>query len=156
MALKTQGTELYLINPAGDLVVAVGCVTSIDGLDATRDQIETTCLEAQDRTYQAGMKTNAAFTFGINFDPADSSHAVVEDLFQDGTEVAFAIGLADGTADPTVDSTGSEFDLPATRSWIAFRGYVSSFPLSMPLNDVIRATVGVQPSGPRAIVRKTP
>jgi isochorismate synthase EntC len=155
MARKTQGTELYLINPNGDVVVAVGCVTSIDGLDASRDQIETTCLESEDRTYEAGMKTHSAFTFGLNFDPADSSHTVVEELFQSGVEVAFAIGLSDGTADPTVDSTGSEFDLPNTRTFVAFRGYVSSFPLSMPLNDVIRSTVGVQPTGPRLIARKS-
>lgn len=154
MATKTQGTQLYLIDPQGDTVLAIVCVTSIDGLDVTRDDIETTCLEADDRTYEPGMKTPSTLTFGVNFDVAEASHLRIEELFQAGTTLPFAIGLSDGTAPPTVDSTGSAFDTPTSRTFILFSGYISSFPLSMPLNDVIRSTIGVRVTGPRALVPK--
>lgn len=154
MATKTQGTQLYLIDPQGDTVLAIVCVTSIDGLDVTRDDIETTCLEADDRTYESGMKTPSALTFGVNFDVAEASHLRVEELFQSGTTLPFAIGLSDGTAAPTVDSTGSAFDTPTSRTFILFSGHISSVRLSMPLNDVIRSTIGVRVTGPRALVPK--
>lgn len=153
MAIKTQGTNLYLINPTGPAVTAVACVTSIDGLDVTRDQIETTCLEAQDRTYEPGMKTPAAFTFGVNFDPATASHILLESLFQSGTEVQWAIALSDGTAAPTLD-TNDDFDLPTTRTYITFAGYVASAPITIAQNDVLRSTFSVQPSGARTLTPK--
>jgi len=122
-------------------------------LDATRDQIETTCLEADDRTYEPGMKTPSAFTFGVNFDPSVSSHVLIEQLFQDGTPVNWAIGLSDGTAAPTADTSG-EFDPPTSRTFILFDGYVSSAPITIAQNDVLRSTFGVQVSGPRLMVPK--
>lgn len=154
MAIKTQGTQLYLVNPTTFVVTAIACVTSIDGLDATRDQIETTCLEADDKTYEPGMKTPSAFTFGVNFDPAETSHLLVEGLFNDGTPVQWAIGLSDGTIAPTTD-TNDDFDTTAVaRTFVYFDGYVSSFPLTVTQNDVLRSTIGVQVSGPRILVPK--
>lgn len=157
MALKTQGTNLFLIDPDGNVVVAVACVTSIDGLDMTRSQIDTTCLEADAKTSEAGMKEPAAFTFGVNFDPTEDSHVLIEELFQSGVTVNWAIGLSDGatTVVPDVDTDG-EFDFPTSRTFIFFDGYVNSSPISIAQNDVIRSTFGVQPSGPRTYSYKQP
>lgn len=152
--MKTQGTQLYFIDPQGDEVVAVECVTMIDGLDSTRDDIETTCLEADDREYEPGMRTPSTMSFGLNFDPSKTSHVRIEQLYQAGTTLPFAIGLSDGTAPPTVDSTGSAFDTPSSRTFILVSGYFNSFPLPIPLNDVLRSTVGVRLSGPRVFAFK--
>lgn len=35
MALKTQGTKLYVIDPQDDSILTVGCVTGIEGIDTT-------------------------------------------------------------------------------------------------------------------------
>lgn len=153
MAIKTQGTMLYTIDPLTDLVLEVGCVISIDGIDTTLEQLETTCLSSAARTYQAGLATPGAATFGINFDPADGSHVRLHALKVAGTTLPWAIGFSDGTAPPTV-ATAGEFDLPATRSWISFDGYMSSYPFTFALNAVVTSTVGIQISGEPVVTPK--
>lgn len=143
MAKKTQGTMLYLINPVGPAVLRVGCVTNLTGVNAQRDQIETTCLEALARTYEAGMPTPGQATFAINFDPEDASHLVVHTLFRDGDSVDWAIGWSDGTSEPTLDSN-DEFDLPTDRTWLFFNGYVADVPFDFALNAVVNANVSLQ------------
>jgi hypothetical protein len=69
MAVKTQGTDLYFVDPYDNSVTKVGCVTSITGINAARDQIEVTCLDSAARLYEAGLGAPGAATFGINFDP---------------------------------------------------------------------------------------
>lgn len=150
MALKTQGTVLYTIDPANDSVLVVGCVTTIDGIDTTIEQVETTCLEASARTYIAGLATPGAATFGINFDPADASHVRLHQLKVAGTTLQWAVGMADGTAAPTVfvDSQGDgTFVFPTSRSWIEFEGFMNSYPFTFALNSVVQSTVGIQVSG---------
>ncbi len=146
MAIKTQGTNLYTVDPDTEELIVVGCVTSIDGVDTTNEQIETTCLEALARTYVAGLATPGQATFGINFDTADSTHTRLHELKRAGTSLNWAIGFSNGTAEPTVDSAGT-FDLPTSRSWIRFEGFMSSFPFSFAQNSVIQSTVGIQISG---------
>lgn len=153
MAIKTQGTRLYCIDPADDSILAVGCITTLDGVDTTNEQIETTCLEADARTYMAGLATPGQASFGINFDPADDSHARLHALKVAGTTLLWAIGFSDGTAPPTAD-TGGTFDLPTTRSWLRFEGFMTSYPFSFAPNSVVQSTVAIQISGEPELHRK--
>lgn len=146
MAIKTQGTELYFIDPSDDTVMEVGCITSFTGLDATLAQIETTCLSAEAHTYVAGMPTPGTATFGINFDPSDASHVGLHELYKTGTSLTWVLGLGDGTDSPSVDSEGDPV-LPVTRTFITFGGYISSFPFDLALNSVVTNSIGVQISG---------
>lgn len=153
MAQKTQGTMLYAVDPYDDSVLTVGCVISIDGIDTTLDQIETTCLSASARTYLAGLATPGSASFQINFDPADASHTRLHELKVAGTTLNWAVGISDGTTTPTVDTDG-DFVLASTRSWIAFSGFMNSYPFSFPINAVITSTVGIQISGEPTITAK--
>lgn len=146
MALKTQGTYLYTIDPDTDTIITVACVLNIDGVDTTNEQIETTCLESLARTYQAGLATPGQASFGLNFDPAESSHIRLHQLKVAGTTLLWAIGFSDGTAPPTVDSGGT-FDLPTTRSWIRFEGFMTNFPFTFAQNAVITGNISIQVSG---------
>lgn len=154
MAKKTQGTELWFIDPSGDIVTKVGCVTSITGLTAARDQIETTCLEDQARSYEAGLATPGQAQFGLNFDPTDASHVRLHELYVLGENVSFALGWSDGTAAPTGDS--STFVLPDTRTWITFDGFISDLPFDFSQNAVVTSTVSVQVSGFPELTPKAP
>lgn len=152
MAKKTQGTNLYLIDTDGTTLITVGCVTSISGITASRDQIETTCLEAQARSYEAGMLTPGAANFGINVDPADASHVRLHELYAEGASLKWALGWSDGTAAPTI--SGGDFVLPTTRSWITFEAYISDYPFEFALSAVVASTIAVQVSGFPALTPK--
>jgi hypothetical protein len=153
MVVKTQGTDLYAIDPDDDSLLIVGCVTSIDGIDTPIDQVETTCLQATARSYIAGLATPGTATFGINTDPSDAAHIRLHQLKIAGTTIKWAIGWADGTTDPTAD-TGGEFNLPTSRSWISFEGFMNSFPFSFQQNSVVQSTVGIQVSGEPVLIPK--
>jgi hypothetical protein len=157
MAIKTQGSELYFIDPeassAGPAVVKIGCVTTLTGLTAARDQIETTCLDSAGREYVAGMATPGAAQFGINFDPSDPSHIRLHELYRTGTDLEFALGWSDFTPPPpaagpapTLDSN-NDFVLPTGRTWITFGGFINDLPFDFALNTVVTSTVSVQVSG---------
>jgi hypothetical protein len=151
-SVKTQGTELYFLDPDAG-IVKVGCVTTISGLTAARDQIETTCLDSEARTYEAGMATPGTATFGINFDPNDASHVRLHELYRAGTKFDWALGWSDGTAPPTED-TGGNINTPSTRTWIVFNGYVADLPFDFTLNAVVASTVSVQVSDFPVLVPK--
>lgn len=156
MAIKTQGTDLYTIDPADGTLLKVGCVTSIDGIDTTLDQIETTCLESPARTYEAGLATPGTATFGINVDPSDGSHVRLHQLKVAGTTLQWAIGWSEDPGTPpavTTDSDGENvFDPPDSRSWILFEGFMNSFPFSFAQNAVVTSTVGIQVSGEPVLI----
>lgn len=146
MAQKTQGTDLFAVDPLTGALLEVGCVTSINGVDTTVEQVETTCLADAARQYVAGLATPGAATFGINFDPRDPSHVRLHQLKVLGENIEWVIGFSDGTDEPTVDSAG-DFVLPTTRSWLSFEGFMNSFPFNFEGNSVVQSTVGIQISG---------
>jgi len=159
MAVKVQGSDMYTIDPDTGEVLDIGCVTSIDGIDTTIDQIETTCLNSAAREYVAGLATPGSATFGINVDPSNPVHVRLHQLKTAGTTLQWAIGWADGPQGlaPTVttDSEGDYvFDFPAARSWIAFEGFMNSFPFTFALNAVVASTVGIQVSGEPQLIPK--
>lgn len=153
MAIKAQGSHLYVIDPSNDSIITVGCVTSIDGIDTTINQNETTCLSDTTRTYIAGLGTPGSATFGINFDPADDSHIRLHQLKVAGTSLTWAIGMSDGTAAPTFFTNG-DFDLPTSRSWIQFDGFMNSYPFTFALDTVVQSTIGIQVSGDPVLTPK--
>lgn len=155
MSVKTQGTDLYFIDPDSGEVMEVGCITSIDGIDSSVEQIETTCLNDTARTYEAGLATPGNATFGINTDPTDPTHIRLNELKRLGTTLRWAIGWSESPGTPpTVTGTGddADFDLPTSRSWIVFQGYMSSFPFSFAQNAVVQSSIGIQVSGDPVLV----
>lgn len=153
MSIKTQGTYLYAIDPADDSIIDVACITSIEGVDTTNEQIETTCLQALARTYLSGLATPGQASFGLNFDTSEATHNRLHALKVAGTTLDWAIGFADATTAPTVD-TGGTFDLATTRSWIRFQGFMTNFPFSFAQNSVIQTTVNIQISGEPQLIAK--
>lgn len=159
MAKTTQGTQLYFIDPDTDTVQVVGCATSLNGGGNPADQIETTCLESFDREYVPGLRTPGTATFGINTDPENPSHILLDDLSQRNPSptMHWAIGWSDGTSAPAtiVDSDGDTvFDPPDDRSWILFDGYISDFPFDFQLNTVVTSEISIQRTGGRQLLPK--
>lgn len=151
MSMKTQGTQLYALDPAGDSVLAIIAVTSIDGIDSPVDPIETTPLEADAREFVAGLKSPGAATFGINVDPKHEAHLRLHQLKTAGTTIKWALGWSDGKdIAPTV--AAKALVLPTTRTWITFDGFMTAYPFAFAQNDVVKSTIGIQVSGDPVLI----
>lgn len=158
MSKLTQGTQIYFIDPEDNSVVAVECATAFSPGGAPADQIEDTCLEDQERSYRRGLRTPGQASLTINADSSNESHVRLHELSEsdasDGTEVLkWAVGWSDGTAAPTVDSNG-DFELPASRTWFTYQGYVADFPFDFALNSVVVTAVSIQRSRGSAWIPK--
>lgn len=154
MAIKTQGTNLYALDPEDNTVLEVGCITSLDGISSPKDQVETTCLQDNARTYVPGLETPGTATFGIYTDTSDESHVRLHELYKLGRNMRFAVGWSDGADAPT--ATTDDFTLPETRSWIIFEGYLSDFPFSFATNSVVSSDISVQISGEVSMIPRVP
>lgn len=158
MPIPSQGTDLFAIDPDSGTLLDVGCITSLDGIDTAIDQIETTCLNDTSRKYHAGLSTPGAATFGLMIDPQNPVHIRLHQLKTAGKSLEWAIGWSDGTVTPTTgtDSNGDpEFVLSPTRSWLAFEGYMNSFPFTFGINTMVTSTVGIQVSGEPVLIPKS-
>lgn len=157
MALKTQGSQLFIIDEeasGGPEILTVECTTSMDGLGAPREQIETTCLESDAREYVGGLTTPGQITVTLNFDPQNESHFRLYEMWKANDNLKMAIGLSTPLTPPTLDTAG-DFEFPTTRNYVYFEGYVVDLPINVSLNAVVTATVPIQVSGEYILFRKT-
>ena len=149
MGILAQGTQIYFIDPTGDVITTVVCATTFSPGGNPADQVETTCLEDSDRSYLPGLRTPGQASLGINADPTNDSHIRLHELSQTNPSpvLQWAIGWSDGTAAPTSVNSAGDFVLPTTRTWYTFEGYVADFPFDFAQNTVVTSAVQIQRSG---------
>lgn len=159
MSVLTQGTQIYFIDPDFDSngpgVREVECATTFTPGGNPADQIEDTCLSDTSRSYKPGLRTPGQATLGLNADPENESHVRLHQLSETDPSptLKWAVGWADGTSVPTLDSSG-DFELPTDRTWFVFEGYVSDFPFDFAANTVVTTQAAIQRSGGSAWIRK--
>lgn len=161
MAVKTQGTQLYILDAAasgGPVILKVECTTALSGLSNPREQIETTCLEDDTRQYEGGLATPGQLNVTVNFDPSNESHLRLYEIYREnGPNFLAAIGVGEPRdSDPTIDTAGTGFNYPTNRAFIEFEGYISDVPLEFALNAVVTSGIVIQLSGPYTIFPKAP
>ena len=156
MAVLSQGSQVFFLDPADGTVVAVDCATAFNPGGAPADQIETTCLESHTREYVRGLRTPGAATLTVNFDPSNESHVRLFELSQDDSieSIQWALGWSDGDEPPTADAVEDDFVLPDTRTWYTFSGYLSDVPFDVASNSVVTSEVSIQRTGPAALIPK--
>lgn len=154
MSLKSQGTNLYVVNPNGNIVVKVGCPRGISGVGGTWAEQDATCLEDEGMSYEPGSFDAGSISVEFNFDPQDSSHSLLYQLWNDGANgVQFAIGFSDGTVDPTVDSAG-DIATPTSRTFYVFHGFITSFPLEFAAGQRVTGTMTIRVNGKPQLIKK--
>jgi len=146
----------WIRTTAPPAVLKIECATSLSPGGDPSDQIEDTCLEAFERSYKAGLRTPGQATMGINADPDNESHLTLYGLSRENPApvLKFAIGWSDGTDAPTLNVGEDGFELPATRTWFTFQGYISDFPFDFAQNTVVTTEVSIQRSGNSAWIKK--
>ena len=150
MSVKTQGTELFLIDnvtdPLTPAIVKFACPTGITGLGGATDQIDTTCLGNNERTFVQGLANPGQVSVPFNFDPTAASHQLLFALKEAGSNLDWMICLSDGTAEPTL--SGSDlFVAPDARTSAGFIAYISDVNIDIATNEIVRGTLTLQRSG---------
>jgi len=159
MGIRTQGTELYVVDTITDsdiTMVKLTCPTGISGLGGPRDQIESTCLDAiGDKSYMAGLGNPGQVSVPFNLDPTATSHTNLFDMKAAGDVMAWIVCLSEGTTTPTLD-TDDTVILPTDRSTIEFNAYVSDVNIDLATNEIVRGTLTLQRSGAVTFTGFTP
>ncbi|EKT4484029.1 phage tail protein [Pseudomonas putida] len=165
MSMNAQGAQLYALLPpvsgAGPkTVMEVECLTAFNPGGAPADQIDDTCLADTDRKYKKGLRTPGQATATILADPRNASHVRMFQLSQDDSDedILWALGWSDGKGiAPTVNTEGDDFELPSTRTWCLFAGYVADFPFDFASNASVSTAATIQRSGKLSwIIKENP
>lgn len=146
MGVKSQGTELFFVNPDTGIVTKLACPTGVTGMGGAADQIDITCLDAIDRAFLRGLGNPGQVTVPFIMDPTDASHQDLFDLQAGGKTFQWMVALSDGTAIPTANSL-DQFNTLTTRSNAVFDGYISDVTIDVAGNDAVRGTLIIQRSG---------
>lgn len=158
MSVAAQGSQLYVIDETGStpVILEIGCITNLNLGGDPSDRLDDTCLSATTRSYKPGLRDPAAATADIRPDPADISHIFLDSQFRadPSPDMKFALGWSDGIGiAPTLDSAG-DFELPTTRTFTVFTGYVADLPFDFATNSLVSGTASIQRSSGLSWVRK--
>jgi hypothetical protein len=149
MSKLTQGTQIYVIHPDTEAVVEVDCATTFNPGGNPADQLDDTCLSDTTASFKPGLRKPTAATIGLRPDPSNTTHTAMHGWSQrdPSPTLKWAVGWSDGIdVVPTVDSNGN-FNLPTTRTWYTFEGYIADFPFDFAGNALVESTVTVQRTG---------
>lgn len=120
--IKSQGTQIFaVINKA---ILRFSCPTSFSMGDDSFSKIDATCLDADTKDYERGLREPGEGAIGINLDDENASHLQLTQLADSGDKVQWYIGGSQSKTPPTYkDVEGIE--LPEDRTWWSFEGYVN-------------------------------
>lgn len=152
MSVTTQGTEIYFVDDLGTLHT-LHCPTGITIPRATKDNLDATCLNSEDRVMVPGLGTPPTLSITANFNPDQDSHVFLWEAQENRTILQFIVGLSNGTAAPTLDTAGDVI-LPTTRGFVTFEGYVSDTPLDAQIGAFYTIDFTIQMSGNSKLIRK--
>lgn len=144
-AKKTQGTELYYLSVDEEIIKVPGA-TGITGLGGGATKIDATDLDSVEKESIAGLPDPGAASVPLNFDPASEVHQGLVALKNAGSKVTWILGLSDGTAPPTANSSGA-ITYPTSRTYRSFLAYVADLPVDAAIDSKYTTTMSLQRSG---------
>lgn len=166
MSILTQGTQVFLLDPgvsgSGPLtVLEIEHVTAFNPGGNPADEIDDTPLsERNSKKVKRGLRTPGQASMTVSADPRKQSHLRLHQMSEsdsesdEGNPVKWAVGWADGTSIPTLNTAGDDFELPDDRTWFLFEGYVSDFPFDFSGNTVVTTAAQIKRSGGSRWVKK--
>jgi len=149
--LKTQGTELFLLNTLVEpnpAILKMVCPTGITGMGAgTKSQIDVTSLDAtEDQEFIPGLGAPGQISVPFNFIPTAAAHqGILTTLKESGRVFDWLVGFSDGTAAPTVNN--KKLAWPAARTSAKFQAYIAEVTIDAATNDRVTGTMTLQRSG---------
>ncbi len=143
--IETKGTRLYFAVSASE-ILKVACPTGIGAISAPATAVSTTCLDSDRSESRPGMKEWAQIAVPVNYIPNSAAHQALEALEESQEVVPWLEILSDQTGVPTtLDSDGYIVSPGPTTN--GFMAYVVDFSTEKGLNEIVRGTLTLQPSG---------
>jgi hypothetical protein len=147
--IKTQGTELYLLDTDNAVVLKIACIRGLSGIGGQASDIDVTCLDdLKSRRFLTGLIDNGTATFQMAIDPDSPGYARLGQIVAGGN-YKWAVGFANGYGiDPTYDAgPPADFELPTGRWWMLFDGGVNQLQRSAEIDSVWMADISIRVSG---------
>lgn len=142
-SIDSQGTELFL-SIDGTAVLKFDCPTALTGLGYDSSEIPLDCLDSVNETSRPGKKKLRPFTVPFIVQDGSEAHEWLLDTTNNPTvEIPYAIGLSNGTADPTI--TAGAFVAPTGRTVVTGKGYAGSLTVDANGGDVLRGSFTFSP-----------
>ena len=120
--IKSQGTQLFAV--MNKAIVRFTCPTSFSMGDDSFTKIDATCLDADTKDYDRGLREPGEGAIGINLDDENTSHLQLTQLADSGDKVQWYIAGSQSKTPPTYDAVKG-VELPEDRTWWSFEGYVN-------------------------------
>ena len=146
MALKTQGTELYILDPddTGNEVIKVTKIMGGSGVGGEAGEIPATNLDSLALEFLTGLKDNGSITLNINYTPSEASHQKLNELFG-GDNVRFLICGSESNTQPSYSA--STYTIPTDRTTWDFEAGVRGFSKDFESDNIWKATATLRVSG---------
>lgn len=97
--LRTQGTELYMLDPdatVGNEVLKIGNITAYGDFGKQANDIPTTNLDSTAVEKISGLPDNGDLGLTVNVDPKSNAHKKLDSLAGTDARRIFVIGYSDG------------------------------------------------------------
>jgi hypothetical protein len=136
--IKTQGSELYLLDTDNATVLKIACIRGLSGVGGQSSDIDITCFDdIRSRRFLPGL-----------IDQDSPGYLRLGEIVAGGN-YKWAVGLSNGFGnDPTYDAgPPADFTLPSGRSFILFEGGVNQLQRSGEIDSVWMADISIRVSG---------
>jgi hypothetical protein len=145
--IETKGTKLYFAVSASE-ILAVSCATGIQGLGGPGTKIDSTCLDSLEMEYIKGLNDPSTVAVPINFIPQSAAQQALSELNDSGETISWMIVFSDQALAPTTVDSEGHLVSPGPTS-VEFLAYIEDFELDVQTNEIVRATMLLQRSGPK-------
>lgn len=127
-------TELHMttaIDATIDASTKVAEVSSVGTLELSANIVEYNSYGNTHKQKLVGQKDSGTLSLTLNWQPGDASHTALKAKYDDGGKQTFAVRWVSGTENATAQ----------------FTGYISSYSIDTPVEDVVTANVEIAIDG---------
>ncbi|WP_044738580.1 phage tail tube protein [Acinetobacter tandoii] len=120
--IKAQRTQVFAV--IAGAVVRFSCPKAFTFGEDSFSKIDATCLDSDTKDYERGLRDPGEGSIKIDLDDENASHLQLIALADSGEKVEWYVGSSHNQTPPTYDVT-TGIDLPETRIWWSFQGYLN-------------------------------
>ncbi len=120
--IKAQRTQVFAV--IAGAVVRFSCPKAFTFGEDSFSKIDATCLDSDTKDYERGLRDPGEGSIQIDLDDENASHLQLIALADSGEKVEWYVGSSHNQTPPTYE-VGTGIDLPETRIWWSFQGYLN-------------------------------